>query len=608
MKTIRILSNFVLVCVFGTAPSWGQTSVYPLGGQVGTVVEAEVRADKLKDIWGIVFDSDDLVGTVGAEREVPKVQDDGSKDGSLVKETLVAISITISATAPLGAHSFQLISKKGLSARLPFQVVAEPNILEMETNHDVPGKAQEITYPCVIQGRIAEMGNVDYYAFQASASEELTFEIITASGLIPEIRPSFFNDASIELYSAEGSWFDPNKPSRLEAIDESSSFMFPGKGITGAYLVLLPRLRHRFEKDGWYLLRVGCIRHVGDPDRCYQLRIVSVPEGKSEVNEWTPRELVSRDRLDWRERTLSRGVDTDWVDRIQLRTGKEIPSATSPLPRLAEAEPNDATTTSATVTLPLLGEGAIGTPDDADFYRLIVEAGQSVVFEIRTPKISYPHFAPWLSIFDENHNQLVHNLYRTITNGTPIWLKIMEPKMIYTFKEAGTYYLRIRDLTARRGNEDYRYQIVLRSKIPHIGETGAMHVNEPFLNRRDRITGLTVGRGKASRIKVVTEREEGFEGEIAIEIENLPEGVRAIPGAAVEKDVVASGNVFEILGAINKEYYRPKRHVTSLMVAADVDAATMETPQSVSLKVTPINQGTPGTPILIQEFPLMVMQ
>src|SRR5712692_5085360 len=100
----------------------------------------------------------------------------------------------------------------------------------------------------------------------------------------------------------------------------------------------------------------------------------------------------------------------------------------------------------------------------------------------------------------------------------PASLAWIQPKVIATFAEAGDYYLQIRGLTFRIGNSHCAYRVMVRDQVAHIGNASLAqdHVN--------------LSPGEAQRLTVTADLEEGFDGELALTVDNLPEGIRAFPG------------------------------------------------------------------------------
>ena len=63
----------------------------------------------------------------------------------------------------------------------------------------------------------------------------------------------------------------------------------------------------------------------------------------------------------------------------------------------------------------------------------------------------------------------------------------------------------------------------------------------------------------------------------------------------------------EMRGTIHKEYYRPQRLETAMVLLASPDAPPTREPQMIRLVATPIVNGKPGASHIVQEYPLMVI-
>src|SRR5439155_1814251 len=104
-------------------------------------------------------------------------------------------------------------------------------------------------------------------------------------------------------------------------------------------------------------------------------------------------------------------------------------------------------------------------------------------------------------------------------NSAPeVYLKGIQPKVVYTFERGGEYVLRVRDITSRYGDPRYRYRILVRSQIPHVGEVSVME--------DDRINLI---RGEPKKLTITVSYEEGFAGDVLFAFSGLPEGVQSFP-------------------------------------------------------------------------------
>jgi hypothetical protein len=190
--------------------------------------------------------------------------------------------------------------------------------------------------------------------------------------------------------------------------------------------------------------------------------------------------------------------------------------ADAPVVVLKEQEPNDAPAQAASFTIPAVLEGTVGKPGDIDCFRFTAGAGQKLVLEIDTPHAQPPQFNPRVDVADASGAVVLTNL-----QTQPGQVGQVLPKVVGVLEKAGTYCVRVRDLTAIHGSPDHRYRVFVRPQVPHAGDTTVQ--GGPCIN---------LAPGAAASLTLVTPKEEGFTGDFAIAVEGLPPGVTALFGTA----------------------------------------------------------------------------
>lgn len=206
--------------------------VMPLGGQAGTTVEVEFAGTELDHVDGARFDSPDLewVATVSSSAKLLKGR------------------IRIGASAPLGPHRVQLISRTGRSNSWLFNVNQFPNLLRTS------GRQPIMLKPQVIQGLMKGLADQHWFSFAARAGERWLFDL-------QSIERGGFLECSLTLYDEAG-----REVAHNEDQDE--------------YLET-PRLAQTFTRSGNYTLKIDQYRGpqgVACGDNCtYQLQISQLP-------------------------------------------------------------------------------------------------------------------------------------------------------------------------------------------------------------------------------------------------------------------------------------------------------------------------------------------
>lgn len=564
-------------------------SIFPQGGNPGTDIQAEVRGTNLDGAYAVWFDDDAVQARV---QKVEKICLDPGK--TYVREPLksqtgnhVLLQIDVSDTAGVGSHSLRLVSPSGVSNALTFWIHADPVIRESREPHHRPDQAQPVSVPTVIQGRINREGELDYYELQVTARQPLAFEVIAQPDLDPRLV----------LYEPGGSWFDPHRTREV-------AFAAHDGGES-------TRLTHRFHQAGRYLVQVGSNFSQGNPDFIYQLRVTR-DDGVDSEDRTTSPVMAS----DWQERDFTRKIVPDRLQILWSRTvqtpaddsesGKNtasdpsegktsagepegrLPATATPLV-IREEEPNETASQALELSLPTVIEGVIDQPGDMDHFKFEVKSGERLVFEIETPDSVSPRFHPRLGILDGEGREFLTNIYRRLVRQFQFYTKTVEPKTVYTFELGGEFTLQIRDITSSYGDPSFIYRVLIRPQIPHVGE---VEVTE------DRINLVP---GEARKLTVMTGQEEGFGGEIALTMENLPPGVVALPGTEVEPDRGINPDEGP------KERFLAKTQKATIMLVARADAPATAMPRMVTMMAQPIVGGKPGAPLPVAEIPLMVV-
>lgn len=574
-------------------------SAFPLGGQRGTTFDVEMRGSDLDGAYAAWFDCDDLKAQVRDVRRVElesgeEVERDSKKKKQLAQK--VSLTMEVKPAAPIGYHRVRLVSPRGLSNAFWLQVNSEPVVAEMEATHNTPRTAQSVSFPVVVNGTIGKPGEVDYYSFDAQRGQKLLVDVDSeysgAEGFEPVLAllepiEDWFNEATAkQLFLAERLLGRPREVARS-------------------------RLTYAFSQSGRYLLAVGESLGKGRPDYSYQLTIVPVSDSISSVNQGKLTQATAhKDETGWQERGFARNLTSDRLKELGSRavvvTKKDGSRELSPaeekgpislggeggdpsagLTFQKEKEPNETPSEAQEITVPGIIEGAIGRPGDVDYFKFTAKPGAPLAFEVQNVGAQPPSFNPQLEILDADEKEVLTNVYKFRVSDS--WARTLEPKTIYTFERGGESYLKIRDLSSRHGDSNFRYRILIRPQVPHIGE---VEIKEDCIN---------LVAGEAKKLTIIAGREEGFGGEIAVTVEDLPQGVQAFAAAEVE----SAGPPRE---AIHPERFLPKTQKVTVVLRAIEGAPPTPMPRLAKVKVWPIVEGKPGGPVSVSGIPLMVVQ
>jgi hypothetical protein len=530
----------------------------------------------------------------------------------------VLIDLQIDATTRVGVHSLRLVSNRGVSNAIGFPLVDAPVTVEAASSHQTIEQAQQANFPGFISGKIGEPGEVDFYSFQARKGQELRFEVVEGQRFDPAADASRFS-AEVAMYHAAGSWFDPHRPTRALFEEERSSDLMPAN----------PGGTYRFSEDGQYFLQISGLFGQGCADCTYQVRAVPSAAWAESTSQTQP---VSSE---WWERSLARHLKEGWTKELEARSvkgpevpAKELPSGQASFVRVVaspeppqvktsshpvavlEHEPNDGASQSEAISIPAIIEGAIERPGDLDRFRFKVEAGQKLAFEVETLGARPPYFNPRIGVVDSQDRELFSNVERRLSmynnNADPqVYLKAAQPKATHSFERAGEYVLQVRDITSRYGNPNYRYRILVRPQIPHVGEISVIPKENvdatPEVAKRSEVNRLNLARNAPKKLVLVASYEEGFTGDLSFTFTGLPAGVDAFPAVQFNEGRAP----LEVTQ--NPDTIAPKQQKATIVLLASPEAVLTKEPRIVQLRCQPIGNGILGPSLLVREFPLMVV-
>ena len=610
----------------------------PLGGQVGSSLEVEVRGKFLAGASAAWMGHDAFEARVKSVEVAPPPAAEGDDKAKSKNdgEYRVRLQIDIAPDASPGPHPLRLVAPGGVSNRLYLQIHEDPVIAESSRPHQKPATAQPVVVPVVVNGSIARQGELDYYSLEASKGQEVAFEVIfshetLSKGFRPQLR----------IYEAAGSWLGSRQLTQLAFHSEVHGEINLSPGEAGPPPGTTPvnsGLKHRFGKAGRYLVEVASERFQGKPEYAYQLRLAPVGadyQSRLKDSEWgrTFTRRIGPDRLEalW-ARTVTSNRPTDPAAEGQPGSGRPNPETAydnqkgkrpAPIPNRVthwtEKEPNDGSGRATEVALPALIQGAIDRPGDVDIFRFKLSSAQRLTFEIQTPGLSPPHFTPRFEIKDAAGRSMVTNMHRvksTLSEGQWV-VKDVESKVIETFDQEGEYTVVVRDATSRSGSRESRYRLLIRPQIPHLGEFTVETLKRGTEDRRVDPLRMNLAAGEAktliitARIEEIDARitdslgERAFDwgtGDMILQAEGLPRGVKALPGTGILK--IKGKPRYETLRKYN---YLPDVLQAVLVFHAEDDAPAMALPESVRLTARPLIGGRPGPSIPVAEIPLMVV-
>ena len=541
----------------------------PISASRGTRAKLDVRGKGLADAHALMFDCSSISG------EIKSIDD---KSG----EQKLAVEVSIGPNTENGVHTFRIVSPMGVTSPRSLLIHDDVAVLEEDLPAELEQSARRLPpAPIVVRGKLGNIGEVDYYAFDAVAGEQFSFEVYNDKRF----------DAQLSIYEKAESWFDSNALNRIAFNDE------PNRG----YSDFTPLLSHRFEKKGRYLVAVAAFLGGGGSEYSYALRVLR----GGFVQPFSPTSVAAHvPPGHWEERRFIRALGEDRLNDLRARSIPGKPDAENV--KLALIRDDESIQGSREITLPAQIDGAFDAPADIDHFRFNLKDGALLAIEIETPERPAPLCTPRVSIRDDTGQEVLNNIFAWVEGSGEFIGKAIESKVIGQFVRGGEYTLEIKDITTRNGGPDYRYKVIIREQMPHIGKvtiaTSFGRGGNGMVTRGASIDHLNLGPGEVRKISIMTEMEEGFSGQVIFSLDNLPTGVEAHPAAELEPERP------RILDEGKKERFRPNYGAATLLLTVSSNAPATRMPHMVQVSAKPILNGKSGPLLPVQILPLMVVR
>ncbi len=499
MKRRVLALGFFSFWLFGSL-GFGQTSypmlmkLHPVAAQVGQTSEHELESRyNLHGATAVLITGEGVTGEIATPMDLKE----GEPRPNLQK---IKIKFHVSKNARPGVRDFRVMTPQGVSTLGQLVIARDPVAVEKEKNDTAP-EAQEISLPATVCGLIDRAEDVDFYKFKVEAGTSLNFHVrsMRLEDKIHDLQQHV--DPLIALRNSTGTTL------------ATSDNMFAGD----------PFLSHRFEHAGEYFLEIRDVRYQGNRYWTYAIEINSRPFVTNvhplglAIGAETEVELVGT--LLPAETKARITIPADQKPGLaemtlpgELSTINSVPVVLTDLPAALETSSDNNTPEAAQkISVPAGISGRIESPADLDYFAFTAKKGERFSFEVIAHR-QQSALDSSLRIVDAKGRRLTENddlrLYKRTFSDS--WIEN------WAAPADGEYYLEIGDLNLR-GGADFVYFIEAKRAEPYF---------ELYLDT-DK-TELTPGTSGVLFVNAV--RKNGFEGDIALEIDGLPEGVKATCG------------------------------------------------------------------------------
>lgn len=493
-------------------------SVFPLGAQAGQSAVIQAEGDFLDRATELRCECDDVSSRI------------------LSADLLGArIQVDIAASAQPGPRVLYLETPRGGSNRFLFRVTRWKSVVEKEPN-DVLERAQTVTTPVVVEGRIARLTDADFYKFHAAAGERLAFNVMAARSkapgfvsltlLSPEGRELAHNNSRIGpdpyleyAFAQEGDYFAVVTPRRFA---DFFTVVKDDQLINWQYQIAIGR-----SPMVWSIFPMGGKRgtRVEAELRGAFLPAAGTP-GISGTGVRISGKLLNHECLCRYGLSLDIAPDAELGRRLVTLPDDSGNQMAVAFTVGEEREITEEAAKAANVELPISINGRIGEANERDAYRFKVNSDDEAVFELNAHSFGSQMTDPQLALL-RAQGDIVRFADERCQSCTQFDSNVgkqdlHDPKFVHKFVSAsandadaaGEYDIVVLD-NSSRGSADMTYRLTLRSKQPGF----AVGVMADHLN---------TGNGSAAKVPIVVSREEGFQGPIEIRA-SLPHGWSAKP-------------------------------------------------------------------------------
>jgi hypothetical protein len=448
--------------------------------------------------------------------------------------TVSKFKITIAEDVPAGMHDVRLIGKWGVSNPRAFLVGHGTEVQEKEPNDDVP-QAQRVELNSTVNGVINTPTDVDYYVFVGKKGQRVVFSCL-ASSIDSKL------EASLEIYDTRGRQLAFNRGYQ------------DGDALTDC---ILPA-------DGDYYVRLCQFTHItGGPDHFYRLSITTapwidavfpavVPPGQVTLVTVYGRNLPSG-TLDSDVRVDGHALEklvmtvqapdppdalgrlgftgridpiTANLDGFELRVRNEAGESNPFLltyaraPLLVDNGTNHTSETAQEITLPCEIAGWIAHVHNRDWYVFTAKKGEAYNIELFSQRLGAPADMKFV-VRNAANNQTIFEAQDNNEQLSPKFFTRNADPAVYRFTAPadGKYQIQVKSLTGDvlAGPRQF-YRLRIMRDQPDF----RLVVMPPDDSRPDAVR-LPVGGSQF--YTVFAWRSDGWNGDIALNVDGLPAGV-----------------------------------------------------------------------------------
>ncbi|MFN8857387.1 MAG: hypothetical protein ACK50P_17615 [Planctomycetaceae bacterium] len=466
------------------------THIFPAGGRRGTTVDIRVGGEFLPPHTRLHLVGDGIsapaeLGPPAAAHYEPSPR--RKPGGTPINDPREFESqITIASDAQPGQRLWRVSSARGGTGGRPFIVGDLPEVIEHESN-STPETAESITLPVTLNGQIAGEQDHDHFIFPLAAGELVCIDV-AANRLGSPLDPL------VEVYGPQG------QKIAVEELRHGSD----------------PVLLFRAVEGGTHRVLFANLNFQGGPQYVYRATLTTAPAlltpfpAGGQAGKTVPFRLLplssQETRLAQEHQQLlpaQPGIPLLFsppggpAERIELQVHEH--------PVGVELEPNDTLAQANRIAHPVIQYGRLTNRDDVDGYRFTATAGEALTIACREVPGGMGSL-PVVQVVDANGGELAR--------ASAVELYPRPCRLEWKAPAAGEYVIRVRD--GGPATRETVYALSLKATVPDLTLTATTDI-------------LNVVQGNRAELELRIDRQGGLAVPIDLEIDGLPEGMKAEP-------------------------------------------------------------------------------
>lgn len=481
------------VCIAAESPPYAGY-VFPAGGQCGGTFTVLIGGETIASATLARFSGEGIESEIIAVKEPTYLGPGGKKQkkrGQTVLDEEVTLRVTIRPEAKPGERDLCLVTPKGVTNKVRFQVGTLREVRETEPNNDPKSASTLPILPLTINGQILP-GDQDVFRFSAQKGQHI-IAAVSARRLIPYIAdavPGWFQ-ATIAISDADG-----RELAHAEHFRSNQD----------------PVLQVQIPASGEYRLSIRDVIYRGRQDFVYRIALGAIPyvTHSAPLGAQCARSPVSVRIFGW---NLPAEEQTQQVDRRSPGqqflsvshdgiTSNQIPFVVGTLPELDQIPSATNIDTPQELPFPSTVNGCIRRPSEVHFFTFAGTKDQSVQIEVLARRLGSP-LDSFLILLDPKGQKIAENdEIKDKTEG--LLTHQADSQITVKLLEEGVYTIKLFDVQGKGGN-DYGYRL---------------SVSEP---RQDFVlqaspSKISVPQGGSANLTISAIRRAGFTGEIHLDL------------------------------------------------------------------------------------------